>query len=336
MLIFFLALACSISSAGLVLFLTQRRQSHYRALKRAVENMSQLEHASLDRAADRALGAKFNRNINSILSQFRVAEQRGFDWEKAMDALDDSVCIVDESGRIVRANLTFAGRVGSNIQEIVGQSVSRFIKDKQDKSNPIADAIRLKRDTRQVIKRCRLGDEITLSCTPMTRNNGERQFIVVLRTAARVNVNREPGIDGLREVLRALPVAAFIAEPVSGKILEINPRFIETFGISSPGLSADDLLASDNTTAKIELLQAIQIGTTSPLSFQLDGINSEAIDAELSCVMRRNSEGAPSASLVMIKTQAIKEQSVEEELKTLLTPRPDLEAINTIPVGEMN
>jgi len=334
MTIFLVALFCSTSTALVAFLLTSRQQKHHRALKKAVQNMSQLEHAGLSREVDKELGANFNRNIQAILTQFRIAEQRGLDWEKALDAVDDSVCIIDESGRIIRANLTFARRLGMKIQDTIGQPASRFTIDKKNEVNPIADAIRFDRTVSQSIKTCRLGDELKLTCSPMTRINGSRQFIVVVRDAARVSVKRNCGLEGLRDILNAAPVAAFVAEPNSGAILEINPAFIETFGISSPGISADDLLAGDNTVQRISLRDAIQLGTQSPLSVRLNAADSRMVEAKLSCVLRRDAEGAPSATLVMVS--AVNSQAFDSDIDTLLTPRADLAAFTTIAVGDLH
>ncbi len=109
----FAILTCITFAAFVLLAHTHKKMADYRILVHAVRGISKFEHAGLDPAVDRRLKAQFNRNLNVILTQFRIVEQRGLDWEKALDSVPDSICIIDESAKIVRANLSFSNRVSN-------------------------------------------------------------------------------------------------------------------------------------------------------------------------------------------------------------------------------
>ena len=163
--------------------------------------MAKLEHAHLEPSIDRRLGADFNRNLNQILSQSKISEQRGLDWEKAIDSIQDSICIVDESAKIIRANIVFSKRLGISIQDLIGQNVSKYICDHKDKICPINEAAKLNTDYEQAIQQSRLGRQIILTVSPVTSLTRQRRFVIV----ATETKTTEAELSGLREILTALP-----------------------------------------------------------------------------------------------------------------------------------
>ena len=313
---------------SVVLTLTLKRMQDYRQLRLAVEKIDKLEHATLDPQVDRRLRAQFNRNINVILSQFRVAEQRGLDWEKAVDSIADSLCIVDEGAKIVRANRTFANRLGMEVQDLLGQNVSKFICDQKDRACPINRAVKANGAFEQFIEKSRLGRAIQLTVTPTRTATKQRRFVVIARETQQIS----DSLSGLREILNAQQNPAVIADPKSGKILEVNTRFIETFEISSPGIYVDELLSSDRTLDKMKLEQTIALGGKESLSFYVGKAGHQQY--EISSVMRRDQAGQPKASLVLMSPVPANED--HKELENLLTPNPYLAGFSTIPLGEIN
>jgi PAS domain S-box-containing protein len=291
--------------------------------------MGRLEHASLDSKVDRRLGAQFNQNINRILSQFRVAEQRGLDWEKAVDSIGDALCVVDESAKIIRVNRVFANRLGLEIQDLIGQNVSKYICDQRDRACPINQAVKANEKFEQSIEKSRLGCQLHLIVTPVMSPSKQRRFVVVVQETREVS----DSLVGLREILNAQSTPSFIADPKSRKILEVNAKFIETFSLAAPGIYVDDLLSSDRTLERMKLEQNIALGGKETFSFCIG--HAEHREFETNSVMRRDQKSQPRASLV-IMNPVIPTQHKEEHLKNLLSPDSNLAAFATIPIGEIN
>lgn len=202
------------------------------------------------------LGSGINELLDAISYQYKTAERRGFEWEKAVDAIDDVVCVLDSQGRIVRANRALAARVGVDVRQIRGMKLEELLygdASVAETDGPIAITRRTERAASGLISVCPLGKNLSVITAPVRRDYGESMICLVIRDCGEART-AESRSRRLGHMVASMDMPVLMADAISGRVSYANDAFQAAFGydeVELKGLNIDQLPAGTDESSRL-------------------------------------------------------------------------------------
>lgn len=183
------------------------RSRDLRALRRVMEAVRGLDLSKrVSPKVEQRLGLELNAMLDAVSLHYQIAERRGLEWEKAVDAIDEMVCVLDSKGRIVRTNHAFAERLDADVRLLRGLELDVVLAGAGDESAPIAVARKSRGPTTAVVGPCALGRRLRVKTAEARRPYGEAMTVaVVTDLAAQVRSPSPPRMTAAEPV--ATPAA---------------------------------------------------------------------------------------------------------------------------------
>jgi PAS domain S-box-containing protein len=186
---------------------------------------------------------------------FHIVEQAKRDWEGTFDAMQDPVVLVDQGGRIVRANRAFAQLVQRSFQEMVGRGYQTVVDGAicPEPLCPLEEATR-KRRLATCVHEFR-GQVFEIQATPASQDTLEEpaqtaHTIYAMRDITeRRRVEREIRLRNRELVLLNRIIAASASSPTIDSFLELVCReLVQVLGVTQ---SIATLFNEDKTEAVV-------------------------------------------------------------------------------------
>jgi len=164
----------------------------------------------------------------------------------------DAIVIVDEEGRIVRANRRVASVLGYEPDELEGESVERLVPEADRQRHPSLREAYMEDPTARSMSaalalRARRSDGTTIpvdiSLSPIEIGT-ERHVIAAVRDRTEQEMLRRK----YRTLFEVAPDATFVADGETGRLLEVNQRAAELMGTTTEelvGRNHTDLYPAD-------------------------------------------------------------------------------------------
>lgn len=266
------------------------------------------------------VGDAVNGLLDAISWQYKVAERRGMEWERAVDALDDVVCVLDSQGRIVRANRALAARIGVDVRQAMGMVLEEVLyKDGAEAEGPIAITREQEKASHGTIASSPLGKNLEIMTNPVRRDYGESMTCVVVREAA----DERPGVSRTRKLgamVGAMAVPVVMADPVNGRVIYANRAFTRGFGYSDldlKGLNIDRLVLDGDEKTRLALRTVAHDDTAGAIYATLARKDRTPLDTRIHGAVYRDEEGRAESLMLMIERAQFRKRR---------TPANDLDA----------
>lgn len=169
------------------------------------KNLSRLPHA-IQRALREAEEKKERKRLEKAV--IKAAEQ----WRITFDGINDSICLLDPDGKVMRCNMAMQRLLGESFNDIIGKKVWRLLKCIQDpaKKCPVAQ---MKKTKLRETSECFLeGRWFHISVDPIADKSGELSGAVYIMTDITERKQTEEKIHLYQEQLRTLVSELSFAE----------------------------------------------------------------------------------------------------------------------------
>ncbi len=250
------------------------------------------------------LGSGINELLDSISYQYKTAERRGLEWEKAVDAIEDVVCVLDSQGRIVRANRATAARVGVDIRQVRGMKLEELLytdPEVAEKDGPISATRRTERPASGMIDSCPIGKNLSLVTAPVRRDYGESMTCLVIRDCGETST-AESRSRRLGHMVASMSMPVVLADAVSGKVSYANDAFRQDFGyddIDVRALNIDELPAMTDEKSRLQFRTLAHDDGKAIESFDVRVKTGEPMRAGVAANVFVGSSGKPEALLYL-------------------------------------
>lgn len=298
--------------------------------------MAEFSHDVIDSRIPEELGSDIGTSVNAMLdtiaAAYKIAERRGKEWERAVDAMDDVVCVLDSRGRIVRANRALAARIGVDVRHVRGMELESILYPdrRAAKREPIAMTRKTERPASGALAECPLGKNLDIITAPVRRDYGESMTCVVVRDSAD-EVGHTSRMYRMGRMVEKLNLPVVMADPFNGRVIFGNAAFLDAFGydaVSAKGLNLDNLVGEDDETTRLALRAAAHDEQGAGVPLQLARAGGAALDVRANGSVFRSASGGSDAMLLVMNV--VDAAPVTDEVQS-----PSVEACEAGPGQEL-
>lgn len=301
-------LAFALGAAVGASVVVDRRRREQADLERLADFMMESGPAAFSRRVPDELGGALGHALNHLLDalaiEYKVADRRGKEWERAVDALDELVAVLDSQGRVVRANRALADRVGIDVRQLKGLVLEEILyagRAAARESGPIAVTRTTGRPADARVDEVAFGRPLRVVTNPVVRDYGEAMTCVVMRTLEpERREDREARLLG--ELAASMPVPVVLADPVSGEIRFANDAFRRAFGYrGNEALSLDTLPLERDEPNRLALRSVALDEGVGALQMTLVRKDGRPLETFVYGSAHRDERGAPDALMIVIQ-----------------------------------
>ena len=184
---------------------------------------------------------------------FELVRQAKEEWETAFDALSEGMAVVDEDGRVRRANRALAALLGRFVEVVVGEHLSHALFGESHALTELLDAARRgARPPPLVARSTPLGRILRVAAARMPDPGPARSLVVLVE-----DVTEQQTLEA--QLIQSEKLAA-VGQLVSGVAHELNNPLTSIAGLSEFLLEQKELGPKDRSHLKVIHEQADRAG----------------------------------------------------------------------------
>jgi len=254
---------------------------------------------------------------------FEMVRHAKEQWETAFDSLSEGIAVVDDAGRVRRANRSFAAMLGAPIPDVIGRELIEAL---VGPSPPLVDLLAAARGGDRVqpivLRSTTLGRAIRVTAARIPAPAHDQSVVVLVE-----DVTDQQAMES--HLIQSEKLAA-VGQLVSGVAHELNNPLTSIAGLSEFLLEQKDLGAKDRGHLRVIHEQADRAGriVRNLLTFARKG-PAEQAPVDLNDVIQRT-------LLLMSYDLTLKDIAVEKDLGTLPPVLGDRHALQQVLLNLLN
>src|SRR6184192_209348 len=254
---------------------------------------------------------------------FEMVRHAKEQWETAFDSLSEGIAVVDDAGRVRRANRSFAAMLGAPIPDVIGRELIEAL---VGPSPPLVDLLAAARGGDRVqpivLRSTTLGRAIRVTAARIPAPAHDQSVVVLVE-----DVTDQQAMES--HLIQSEKLAA-VGQLVSGVAHELNNPLTSIAGLSEFLLEQKDLGAKDRGHLRVIHEQADRAGriVRNLLTFARKG-PAEQAPVDLNDVIQRT-------LLLMSYDLTLKDIAVEKDLGTVPPVLGDRHALQQVLLNLLN
>ncbi|PYP72596.1 MAG: hypothetical protein DMD41_08615 [Gemmatimonadetes bacterium] len=211
---------------------------------------------------------------------FEMVRRAKEQWETAFDALSEGMAVVDEEGRVRRANRALAAMLGRPVIDVIGQHLSHALGQAPALQELLEATRRGERSTPVVARSAPLGRTMRVAAARMPTPTAEQSLVVLVE-----DVTDQQSLES--QLIQSEKLAA-VGQLVSGVAHELNNPLTSIAGLAEFLLEQRELGPNDRGHLRVIHEQAERAGriVRDLLTFARKS-TTERADVDLNDVVRR-------------------------------------------------
>ncbi len=254
---------------------------------------------------------------------FEMVRHAKEQWETAFDALSEGIAVVDDAGRVRRANHAFASLVGAPIPAVIGRDlVEALLGPSHALSELVAAARHGGRPQPLVLRSATLGRTIRVNAARIPAPAQEQNLVVLVE-----DVTDQQAMEA--QLIQSEKLAA-VGQLVSGVAHELNNPLTSIAGLSEFLLEQKELGSKDRGHLRVIHEQADRAGriVRNLLTFARQG-PGERVTVDLNDVIQRT-------LLLMSYDLQLKDITIEKNLAHVPPVLGDRHALQQVVINLLN
>ncbi len=230
------------------------------------------------------------------------------EWDQLVEVSDDLFCIIDATGKLVRANRAFRDRLTGHGS--MGEDLAPLLdRNDAESDGAVRLSLRTRRPAGGVTGPCALGAKLKVLTIPTQ----DGRFGVLIRDLSE-SAGREDHIRRLGQFLEALPLAVIAVDPVTNRLTFGNTVFRESFGYPDVEAAQVDLetLAMQQGVAGQRLRDSAFARQSAPVLTSLRRVDGSSFAARVQGTLIRRQSGAPDSLVLTIEDVTIEREATRQ------------------------